>query len=142
MTNISEQVNIDEQNSGRLERTSGIRTIVRVAPYLWPQGQSEIKYRVVFSMLALIFSKFIAVYTPLIYRDAVNALSDQGINDLFLGAVGLTIAYGLSRIFMNGFQQLRDILFAKVAQRALRKLALKTFLHIHALSLRCLFIHI
>ena len=136
MTNVSEQVNIDEQNSGRLERTSGIRTIVRVAPYLWPKGQSEIKYRVVFSMLALIFSKLIAVYTPLIYRDAVNALSDQGINDLFLGAVGLTIAYGVSRIFMNGFQQLRDILFAKVAQRALRKLALKTFLHIHALSLR------
>ena len=136
MTNISEQVNIDEQNSGRLERTSGIRTIVRVAPYLWPKGQSEIKYRVVFSMLALIFSKLIAVYTPLIYRDAVNAISDQGINDLFLGAVGLTIAYGVSRIFMNGFQQLRDILFAKVAQRALRKLALKTFLHIHALSLR------
>ena len=136
MTNISEQVNIDEQNSGRLERTSGIRTIVRVAPYLWPKGQSEIKYRVVFSMLALIFSKLIAVYTPLIYRDAVNALSDQGIDDLFLGAVGLTIAYGVSRIFMNGFQQLRDILFAKVAQRALRKLALETFLHIHALSLR------
>lgn len=136
MTNISEQVNIDEQNSGRLERTSGIRTIVRVAPYLWPKGQSEIKYRVVFSMLALILSKLIAVYTPLIYRDAVNALSDQGINDLFLGAVGLTIAYGVSRIFMNGFQQLRDILFAKVAQRALRKLALETFLHIHALSLR------
>lgn len=136
MTNISEQLKIDEQNSGRLERTSGIRTIVRVAPYLWPKGQSEIKYRVVFSMLALIFSKLIAVYTPLIYRDAVNALSDQGINDLFLGAVGLTIAYGVSRIFMNGFQQLRDILFAKVAQRALRKLALKTFLHIHALSLR------
>ena len=48
----------------------------------------------------------------------------------------LTIAYGVSRIFMNGFQQLRDILFAKVAQRALRKLALKTFRHIHALSLR------
>ena len=136
MTNISEQLKIDEQNSARLERTSGIRTIVRVAPYLWPKGQSEIKYRVVFSMLALIFSKLIAVYTPLIYRDAVNALSDQGINDLFLGAVGLTIAYGVSRIFMNGFQQLRDILFAKVAQRALRKLALKTFLHIHALSLR------
>ena len=136
MTNTSEQLNIEEQNSGRSERTSGLRTIVRVAPYLWPKGQSEIKYRVVFSMLALIFSKLIAVYTPLIYRDAVNALSNQGVDNLFLGAVGLTIAYGVSRIFMNGFQQLRDILFAKVAQRALRMLALKTFLHIHALSLR------
>ena len=136
MTDTSEQLNIEEQNSGRSERTSGLRTIVRVAPYLWPKGQSEIKYRVVFSMVALIFSKLIAVYTPLIYRDAVNALSNQGVDNLFLGAVGLTIAYGVSRIFMNGFQQLRDILFAKVAQRALRMLALKTFLHIHALSLR------
>ena len=113
MTNTSEQLNIEEQNSGRLERTSGLRTIVRVAPYLWPKGQSEIKYRVVFSMLALIFSKLIAVYTPLIYRDAVNALSNQGVDNLFLGAVGLTIAYGFSRIFMNGFQQLRDIYLLK-----------------------------
>ena len=126
----------EEQNSEYLERKSGMRTIIRVAPYLWPQGQAEIKYRVIFSMLALILSKVIAVYTPLIYRDAVNALSKQGVDELFLGAIGLTVAYGVSRIFTNGFQQLRDVLFAKVAQRALRKLALKTFRHIHALSLR------
>jgi ATP-binding cassette subfamily B protein len=126
----------EEQDSEYLERKSGMRTIIRVAPYLWPKGQAEIKYRVIFSMLALILSKLIAVYTPLIYRDAVNAFSKQGVDELFLGAVGLTVAYGVSRIFTNGFQQLRDVLFAKVAQRALRKLALKTFRHIHALSLR------
>ena len=126
----------EEQNSEYLERKSGMRTIIRVAPYLWPQGQAEIKYRVIFSMLALILSKVIAVYTPLIYRDAVNALSNQGVDELFLWALGLTVAYGVSRIFTNGFQQLRDVLFAKVAQRALRKLALITFRHIHALSLR------
>ena len=126
----------EEQNSEYLERKSGMRTIIRVAPYLWPKGQPEIKYRVIFSMLALILSKVIAVYTPLIYRDSVNALSNQGVDGLLLGAIGLTVAYGVSRIFTNGFQQLRDVLFAKVAQRALRKLALKTFRHIHALSLR------
>ena len=126
----------EEGNSEYLERKSGVRTIIRVAPYLWPKGQPEIKYRVILSMLALILSKVIAVYTPLIYRDTVNALSDQGVGELFLGAVGLTVAYGVSRIFTNGFQQLRDILFAKVAQRALRKLALTTFRHVHALSLR------
>lgn len=126
----------EEGNSEYLERKSGVRTIIRVAPYLWPKGQPEIKYRVIFSMLALILSKVIAVYTPLIYRDAVNALSSQGVDELFLGAIGLTVAYGVSRIFTNGFQQLRDVLFAKVAQRALRKIALKTFRHIHALSLR------
>ena len=126
----------EEGNSEYLERKSGVRTIIRVAPYLWPKGQPEIKYRVIFSMLALILSKVIAVYTPLIYRDAVNALSNQGFDELFLGAIRLTVAYGVSRIFTNGFQQLRDVLFAKVAQRALRKIALKTFRHIHALSLR------
>ena len=126
----------EEGNSEYLERKSGVRTIIRVAPYLWPKGQPEIKYRVIFSMLALILSKVIAVYTPLIYRDAVNALSSQGVDELFLGAIGLTVAYGVSRIFTNGFQQLRDVLFAKVAQRALRKIALETFRHIHALSLR------
>ena len=126
----------EEQNSEYLERKSGMRTIIRVAPYLWPKGQPEIKYRVIFSMLALILSKVIAVYTPLIYRDSVNALSNQGVDGLLLGAIGLTVAYGVSRIFTNGFQQLRDVLFAKVAQRALRKLALKAFRHIHALSLR------
>ena len=136
MVDISDQIKNDERDSENLERKSGIRTIIRVAPYLWPKGQSGIKYRVIFSMLALLLSKGIAVYTPIIYRDAVNALSNTGVDDLLLGAVGLTIAYGVSRIFMNGFQQLRDILFAKVAQRALRKLALKTFRHIHALSLR------
>ena len=126
----------EKQEREYLERKSGMRTIIRVAPYLWPKGQPEIKYRVIFSMLALILSKVIAVYTPLIYRDAVNALSSQGVDELFLGAIGLTVAYGVSRIFTNGFQQLRDVLFAKVAQRALRKIALKTFRHIHALSLR------
>ena len=126
----------EKQEREYLERKSGMRTIIRVAPYLWPKGQPEIKYRVIFSMVALILSKVIAVYTPLIYRDAVNALSNQGVDELFLGAIGLTVAYGVSRIFTNGFQQLRDVLFAKVAQRALRKLALKTFRHIHGLSLR------
>ena len=107
MVDISDQIKNEERDSEYLERKSGIRTIIRVAPYLWPKGQPEIKYRVIFSMLALLLSKVIAVYTPIIYRDAVNALSNTGVDDLLLGAVGLTIAYGVSRIFMNGFQQLR-----------------------------------
>ena len=52
-----------------------------------------------------------------------------------LGAIGLTVAYGMARIATNGFQQIRDALFAKVAQRALRRLALETFEHIHQLSM-------
>ncbi|MCV2891790.1 ABCB family ABC transporter ATP-binding protein/permease [Lentibacter sp. XHP0401] len=123
--------NIQEQ-----ERKSGWRTIKRVLPALWPEGETWVKRRVVIAMLALLLSKLIAVYTPIIYRDAVNALSGEGVSNLMLGAVGLTVAYGMARIFSNGFQQLRDAVFAAVAQRALRKLALETFTHIHKLSMR------
>lgn len=118
------------------ERASGWRTIKRVLPALWPEGETWVKRRVVIAMVALLLSKFVAVYTPIIYRDAVNALSGEGVSDLILGAIGLTVAYGMARIFSNGFQQLRDAVFAAVAQRALRQLALETFTHIHRLSMR------
>jgi len=118
------------------ERASGVRTIKRVIPYLWPDGEVWVKRRVLIAMAALLLSKLIAVYTPIIYRDAVNTLSGEGVSDLLLGAVGLTVAYGMARIFTSGFQQLRDGVFAAVAQRALRKLALETFTHIHRLSMR------
>jgi len=85
-------------------------------------------------------AKLVAVATPLFYAAAVDALtgeaSDSAAWMLAIGAVGLTVAYGVARFLTVGFQQLRDAVFAKVAQRALRALALETFEHIHALSLR------
>ncbi len=118
------------------ERRSGLRTIRKVMPYLWPDGQPELKWRVVLAMTALIAAKMVAVVTPLFYKDAVDALAGEGTPILALGAIGLTIAYGMSRLMAVGFEQLRDLLFARVSQRALRRLALQTFQHIHALSLR------
>ena len=84
----------------------------------------------------LLIAKIVAVGTPLIYARAVDALSDAGAPDLAVGAVGLTVAYGVARLMSNGFQQLRDAVFAKVGQGALRALALQTFEHIHRLSMR------
>ncbi|PIE14522.1 MAG: metal ABC transporter permease [Rhodobacterales bacterium] len=118
------------------ERLSGWRTIKRVAPYLWPEDHPWVKRRVVFAMLALLLSKVIAVGTPMLYKQAVDALGGAGVSELALGAVGLTLAYGLARLMSNGFQQLRDVIFAAVGQRALRQLALETFEHIHRLSMR------
>ncbi|WP_299589433.1 ABC transporter ATP-binding protein/permease [uncultured Tateyamaria sp.] len=117
-------------------RASGWRTIRKVAPYLWPDDKPWVKKRVILALLALILSKAVSVYTPIIYRDAVDALAGDGVSALALGAVGLTIAYGLARLMNVGFQQLRDAIFARVAQRALRMLALETFEHIHRLSMR------
>ncbi|APZ53932.1 ABCB family ABC transporter ATP-binding protein/permease [Salipiger abyssi] len=119
----------------REERRSGWRTIRRVGPYLWPEGQTWVKRRVVIALGFLLLAKLIAVGTPILYKRAVDSLSGD-VPDLMLGAVGLTVAYGLARLMNVGFQQLRDAVFARVGQRALRRLALETFTHIHRLSLR------
>ncbi|MEM7732973.1 MAG: ABC transporter ATP-binding protein/permease [Pseudomonadota bacterium] len=116
----------------------GFRTIREVAPYLWPKDQPWVKRRVVAALVALFLAKFVAVGTPFFYKGAVDALSGEASGEawmLALGAVGLTIAYGMARLLNIGFQQLRDVIFARVGQRALRQLALRTFRHIHQMSL-------
>ncbi|NNJ68639.1 MAG: metal ABC transporter permease, partial [Boseongicola sp.] len=125
--------------STELERKSGWRTIRKVAPYLWPDEHPWVKHRVVWAMVALFVSKFVTVGTPFFYKAAVDALSGDQTDAVWmmtLGAVGLTVAYGMARLMGVGFQQLRDAIFAAVGQRALRQLALETFSHIHRLSLR------
>jgi ATP-binding cassette subfamily B protein len=117
----------------------GWNVIRRVVPYLWPEGQTWVKRRVVIALAVLLLSKVIAVGTPVLYKQAVDALAPEGATAatvLGLGAVGLTLAYGLARLMSVGFQQLRDVVFTRVGQRALRQLALETFTHIHRLSMR------
>jgi len=119
------------------ERASGWRVIQRVAPYLWPEGQDWVKYRVVAALAMLVLAKVVAVSTPFFYKTAVDALSGEGAGWwLALGAVSLTVAYGIARLMEIGFQELRNVLFTRVGQRALRQIALETFTHIHRLSLR------
>ena len=121
------------------DRVQGANVIRRVVPYLWPKDQPDMRRRVVISLTVLFLAKLIAVWTPQFYRQAVDALAPDGASGatmLGLGAVGLTIAYGIARLMDVGFQQLRDVVFAPVGQRALRRLAAETFEHIHRLSLR------
>ena len=120
------------------DRKVEIRVIKRVVPYLWPEGQPWVKWRVVIAVVSLVLAKLVAVATPMVLGAAVDNLSGvtEGSQLLLLGAGGLTIAYGVSRILDSGFQQLRDVVFAKVGQRALRQVGLETFQHIHNMSLR------
>ncbi len=120
----------------RAKDRNGWLIIRKVLPYLWPEGQTWVKRRVILAVMALVMSKVIAVLGPQIYGRAVNALSEDGVSTFVLGAVGLTVAYGMARLMTVGFQNLRDVIFAKVGQRALRQLALQTFEHIHRLSMR------
>ena len=120
-------------------RKSGMSTVKRVIPYLWPDGEGWVKRRVVIALVMLVLSKLVAVGTPFLYKGAVDSLSGEAGSQAWLlaaGAVGLTVAYGIARLMNVGFQQLRDVVFALVGQRALRMLALETFTHIHRLSMR------
>lgn len=112
--------------------------IRRVAPYLWPEGEREARVRVIGAMVALILAKVATVLTPVGFMYAVDALAKDAppATTWIMTPVALVIAYGFARISSIGFAQLRDGVFAKVAQRGLRKLALTTFRHVHALSMR------
>ena len=119
--------------------SNGLQTIRRILPYLWPKGEGWVKRRVVLSLMMLVVAKVVSVSTPFLYKEAVDALAGDaptGAALVGLTAVGLTVAYGLARLGNTAFQELRDAIFVRVGQRALRKLALETFEHIHALSMR------
>ncbi|MEM7614995.1 MAG: ABC transporter ATP-binding protein/permease, partial [Pseudomonadota bacterium] len=93
------------------------------------------------ALVLLVAAKVATVAVPAVFGLAVDMLAPaEGAEDtafLLIGsAVGLVFAYGAVRLAGVGFNQLRDAVFARVGQRALRKLALETFRHIHALSLR------
>ncbi|KFI34081.1 ABC transporter permease [Haematobacter missouriensis] len=121
------------------ESRSAWRTIRRVAPYLWPQNTPWVRRRVVIAMAILVLAKLISVVVPFFYKAAVDSLSHEvtgPLGMLGLGAVGLTVAYGVARLMSDGFEELRDAIFAKVGMRALHGLAMETFEHIHRLSMR------
>jgi ABC-type transport system involved in Fe-S cluster assembly fused permease/ATPase subunit len=121
------------------KKFDGWNVIRRVTPYLWPKGETAVRARVVIALTVLMLANVIAVGTPILYQQAVDALApkaDTPATFLALGAVGLTVAYGLARVLSGGFQQLRDVIFTPVGQRALRTLARETFEHIHRLSMR------
>ncbi len=128
----------DSSPERRPPEGGGWRIIRRVTPYLWSAEEPWVRRRVVLALALLLAAKLVAVATPVFYKVAVDALAGEGPSPawaLGAGAIGLTVAYGMARLMNVGFQQARDAAFARVGQRALRKLALETFRHIHALSL-------
>ena len=110
-------------------------TLKSLLPYLWPEGRTDLKIRVILSMVALFASKIITVWTPYSFKYATDALTDTGNPAAIAFSVPffLILAYGVGRIMMVALAQIRDAVFAKVGQRAVRELAIRTFRHLHAL---------
>ncbi len=111
------------------------RAIRALMPYLWPRGQWEMKIRVVIAVVLLVAAKVAIVAVPLVFGAVVDAL-DQPVENVIAVPLALLIGYGLLRVGSQAFAELRDFVFAKVGQRAIRTVALKVFRHLHALALR------
>ncbi len=118
----------------------GRRALRTLIPYLWPgrtvEGWKEMRVRVVVALVLLVCAKVAIVYVPMLYKLAVDALTVEPGQALIAVPIGILIAYGGVRVLSVAFGELRDAVFAKVAHRAIRTVALRTFRHLHALALR------
>ena len=117
---------------------SVIRTLAYLWPYIWPKDRRDLQRRVFVAALFLVFAKVITAATPFFFKHATDALAGitTGLPLFTLPPLMLIFAFIVGRILISGFNQLRDALFARVGQHAVRKLALETFNHMHQLSLR------
>ncbi|MDF1607767.1 ABC transporter ATP-binding protein/permease [Hoeflea sp. YIM 152468] len=116
-------------------------TLKNLWPYMWPAERPDLKMRVLWATVFLLLSKLVLISVPYFFKWATDALNGQPDGIAWMPAlmatpVMLVIAYNVVRIVQWGFNQLRDALFARVGQYAVRQLAFKTFVHMHELSLR------
>lgn len=124
---------------------SSLRALRGIFPYVWPSDRPDLKRTVVVSLVLMLFAKLVTVAMPFTYKWATDALvaatgtppSGGAVWSWLIGApIAATLLYGAARIAIVIFSQTREGLFAKVAMNAVRQLALTTFEHMHALSLR------
>ncbi len=113
----------------------GLRALKGLGPYLWPRNAFELRVRVVLALALLVAGKLVNITIPLLYKEAVDALTVPSPGAIAV-PIAVIFAYGASRVMSQGFNELRNAVFAKVGQRAVRQIALAAFRHIHALSLR------
>ncbi|ESY62604.1 ABC transporter ATP-binding protein/permease [Mesorhizobium opportunistum] len=121
--------------------TSTLTTLRNLWPYMWPADRADLRARVTWATLLLVVAKVTLVAGPYFFKWATDALAGgfktpPPLPSLLLAPVMLVVAYNVLRLVQLGFNQLRDALFARVGQHAVRQLAFRTFVHMHQLSLR------
>jgi ABC-type transport system involved in Fe-S cluster assembly fused permease/ATPase subunit len=124
-------------------RAALFATLVHLWPYIWPADRRDLKLRVLGAMALLVAAKLATIAVPFTFKWATDALAGTGgapaanwLAWTVAVPIAMTIAYGGMRVLMALLQQTRDGVFAKVAMHAVRRLAYRTFVHMHALSLR------
>jgi len=114
------------------------KTCALLLPFFWPVERKDLKARVVVAVVSLVLAKLANLTVPLVLGWAVDTLSNlEGQMDLLFGIpIAALAAYGLSRLSYIVFNEIRDAVFSKVSQHAVRQVAIKVFNHLHALSIR------
>jgi ATP-binding cassette, subfamily B, heavy metal transporter len=125
--------------------TGLLSTLVHLWPYIWPSDRRDLKARVLVATLLIVAAKLATIAVPFTFKWATDALAGHGTaplgpDDVIAWALAtpimMTLAYGGMRVVMAMLGQSRDAIFAKVAMNAVRRLAMRTFEHMHVLSLR------
>lgn len=126
--NTSSNLDLDNEPNNNHWRTLGV-----LGAHLWPENQNALRMRVIISMVSLVLGKLLNVYVPFLLKESIDQLSQT--QQILAVPVALILAYGLARIMVSVFGELRDFIFVPVAQHAQRVIALRTFQHLHNLSL-------
>jgi ATP-binding cassette, subfamily B, heavy metal transporter len=133
------------QSTTGIGRGALVSTLVHLWPYIWPSERRDLKARVVVATVLIFVAKLATVAVPFTFKWATDALAGHGTapvgpDNVFVWALAtpvmMTFAYGGMRIVVAVLTQSRDAVFAKVAMNAVRRLAIRTFEHMHLLSLR------
>ena len=125
----------------QMAEKSVIGTVVKLWPYIWPHDRPSLKRLVFVAVLLLIAAKLVTATVPFFFKYVTDSLAGNELDLPFLPLFLLTplmliLGFVAARILSIAFNQLRDALFARVSQHAVRQLALQAFSHMHQLSLR------
>ena len=117
------------------------RTVARFWPYMWPADRADLRRRIILAFVMLVAAKLVTMAVPYAFKWATDSLAHDlrtGENEYWLISIPvlLTIFYGITRVLMALFTQIRDAIFAAAAMHSVRRLAIETFEHMHRLSLR------
>lgn len=112
---------------------SDLKLLQRIWPFLWLKEDPSTKIRFILSFFMLLLAKGLTVWVPLFFKEAVDSLSEPPIIAV---PIFMVVAYGLARLFAALFNEIRDGVFATVAQKSVRKIGINVFEHLHQLSLR------
>ena len=116
---------------------NSFKPLLNLFPYLWPKGNNNFKIRLVLAICFLVLAKIANVSVPIFLGKAVDALDNLSTTLLIvIIPISLIAAYGIARFLHVGFGEIRDALFVKIGQNAIRRAALKVFNHLHSLSLK------